>query len=153
MVEKATRPREVHLPFPPSVNNLFAQNRKTGRRFPTKRYRAWRKEAALSILASRGPSFGREPVDVLIVLTPPDARKRDLDNHTKALIDALTDAQVFADDSQIERLEVRWAHAGEPPGAVVLVAPPGYLPPLKRWNPAPRKRGVPTDRLRGRSRA
>lgn len=41
-------------------------------------------------------------VDVLVY--PPDRRKRDLDNLGKALLDALTKARVWADDSQIDVL-------------------------------------------------
>ena len=35
---------------------------------------------------------------------PPDNRKRDLDNINKALLDALEEAGVFKDDSQIVKL-------------------------------------------------
>ena len=39
----------------------------------------------------------------------PDRRKRDLDNILKALLDALTHAGVWADDSQIVDLRIRKA--------------------------------------------
>ncbi len=39
-----------------------------------------------------------------ILVYPPDRRARDLDNLGKALLDALTKAGVYGDDSQIDHL-------------------------------------------------
>ena len=43
---------------------------------------------------------------VTMLLNPPDRRARDIDNPIKAVLDALTHAEVWADDSQIKKLEV-----------------------------------------------
>ena len=50
---------------------------------------------------------------------PPDKRKRDLDNHWKSLLDSLTQAHVWEDDSQIDVLN---ATRGEvlKPGKVII---------------------------------
>ncbi|NBW20709.1 MAG: RusA family crossover junction endodeoxyribonuclease [Caulobacteraceae bacterium] len=45
-------------------------------------------------------------VRVVIEAFPPDRRKRDLDNILKSLLDALTHAGVWEDDSQIEDLRI-----------------------------------------------
>jgi len=45
---------------------------------------------------------------VEIILFPPDARRRDIDNYNKALFDALTHAGVWEDDSQVKRMLVEW---------------------------------------------
>jgi crossover junction endodeoxyribonuclease RusA len=47
---------------------------------------------------------GRLQLDV--VLHPGDARVRDIDNSLKALLDSLSHAGVYKDDSQIDRLIV-----------------------------------------------
>lgn len=43
-------------------------------------------------------------LSVSIYAAPPDNRRRDLDNLPKAVLDALTHAQVWPDDSQLDRL-------------------------------------------------
>jgi crossover junction endodeoxyribonuclease RusA len=45
---------------------------------------------------------------VEIILYPPDARRRDIDNYNKALFDALTHAGIWEDDSQVQRMLVEW---------------------------------------------
>ena len=44
----------------------------------------------------------------MILLFPPDARRRDIDNYNKALFDALTHAGIWEDDSQVQRMLVEW---------------------------------------------
>lgn len=51
---------------------------------------------------------------VLIELTAPDKRKRDLDNHVKAVLDALEHAGVYENDSQIDELRVKRLHVESP---------------------------------------
>jgi len=43
---------------------------------------------------------------VRIECSPPDRRRRDLDNVPKGLLDALTHGQVILDDSQIDDLHI-----------------------------------------------
>ena len=43
---------------------------------------------------------------VTITLNPPDKRRRDIDNFAKAIFDALTHAQVWLDDSQVDDLRI-----------------------------------------------
>jgi len=57
---------------------------------------------------------------VSIELTMPDKRKRDIDNHIKAILDALQHSGVFKDDEQIDLLRVRRLHV-EPPGCCDVV--------------------------------
>ncbi len=92
---------EFWLPFPPSANNLFAHAPVRGRvrRFPTKQYKLWRKEAVIRIRSQRIETF-REPVVIKLALTPKDSRRRDASNYIKAIEDALVEARVLADDSQ-----------------------------------------------------
>ena len=95
----------IMLPLPPSVNNLFSGRTK---RFPSKRYKAWREEAGWALAAQRPlPSF-TEPVEVTLSIGRPDRRKRDLDNLFKAPIDLLVEFGVLADDHLIHRLSASW---------------------------------------------
>lgn len=44
-----------------------------------------------------------KPVELSVIFYPPDRRIRDLDNHLKSLQDALTEAQVWEDDSLVDQ--------------------------------------------------
>jgi crossover junction endodeoxyribonuclease RusA len=67
---------------------------------PGKQYR----QKVRSILAGVSPMGGK--VRVLITSHPPDKRRRDLDNILKCLLDSLTHAGVWDDDSQVDELAV-----------------------------------------------
>jgi crossover junction endodeoxyribonuclease RusA len=45
---------------------------------------------------------------VTLTAFPPDKRRRDLDNLPKVVLDSLTKAGVWKDDSQIQRLTIQW---------------------------------------------
>lgn len=107
------------LPFPISVNNMFAG--KT-RRYPTQRYAAWRREAELLIMAARPPRF-RGPVAVSMTLHPRDKRRRDGDNAWKGVLDSLVRMEVIeADDGRIVRkANVEWGDVRPRGEAVVTI--------------------------------
>ena len=51
--------------------------------------------------------FRGEPLIAHIVACPPDRRRRDMDNYNKGLLDALTHAGIYPDDSDIDDLRVQ----------------------------------------------
>ena len=64
------------------------------------------------------------PVAVSVILYPPDRKRRDLDNWGgKALLDALTYAGVWQDDSQVKELLIRWGEVIERGKTVVSIYP------------------------------
>jgi crossover junction endodeoxyribonuclease RusA len=65
------------------------------------------------------PLKGR--VSVTMVLHPPDKRKRDIDNTTKATLDALQ-GYAYADDSQVDILVVQRGEVVKGGSVVVTVA-------------------------------
>lgn len=101
----------VSLPFPPSVNNLFLNAGK--RRIPTPRYKAWKVKADLMLMTQRLRLIPGA-VNVRIDLVQPDRRRRDIDNCSKAPLDAIVKAGVITDDSAIQRLSIGWEEIGEP---------------------------------------
>ena len=116
---------ELWLPFPVSVNNLFAAGSLRGRnrRFPSPRYRQWRNTAEALIMASRvRPVKG--PVAVSLHLTAPDKRPRDADNYNKSVLDSLVRMRVIdGDDSRtVRRVTAGWENA-ERPGVRVVIEP------------------------------
>ena len=102
---------EVTLPWPPSVNNYW-RHKVTGRLatvYVSAEGKAYRK--AVNDLVLEAAMVQRYlkavgPVRVVIEAFPPDRRKRDLDNILKSLLDSLTHAGVWEDDSQIEDLRI-----------------------------------------------
>ena len=108
--------------WPPSVNHEWMKAR--GRIILTPKGRTYRAYVAGKILAMR--AHGVLPkasltgdLAVAMELYPPDRRRRDVDNYSKAVLDALTHTHLWRDDSQIKRqtVTVREPKAG---GQVVL---------------------------------
>lgn len=110
------------LPYPPSTNTYW---RHVGARvLISARGRIYRREVGQAVLLAQAQGqVGRQPLAsrlaVTIEVQPPDRRRRDLDNLTKALLDALTHAGVWLDDSQID--ELRLIRLGPVPGGRVVV--------------------------------
>jgi Holliday junction resolvase RusA-like endonuclease len=103
----------LSLPYPPSVNGIFAMNR--GSRLSEK-YRLWRDEAGWALREQR-PAKLAGPVSISVELKAPDKRRRDLDNvGFKAVIDLLVKHQIIeADDSRIvKEIKAKWVSEGNP---------------------------------------
>lgn len=104
----------LELPFPPSVNTYW---RKTGwRTLLSAKARTFRLAVGSAVVVARaGGQIPKSPLDGRLVaeltLYPPDRRTRDVDNYAKGVLDALTHARVWHDDSQLDRLVLAW---GEP---------------------------------------
>ena len=114
------------LPFPPSVNNLFTQGIVRGkvRRFPAKRYKAWRRQAVTCLRAAwRSKPPYAEQVVVRLQLVPPDKRARDADNYAKPVLDALVEARVLVDDSNkhVTAVSPCWELPAKQSGVIVHI--------------------------------
>ncbi|WP_313626437.1 RusA family crossover junction endodeoxyribonuclease [Kosakonia sp.] len=104
---------KLKLPFPPSVNTYWRAPNKgplKGRHLISEAGRKFRSEACAAIIDQlrRLPKPSTELAAVEILLYPPDSRNRDIDNYNKALLDSLTHAGVWEDDSQVKRMLVEW---------------------------------------------
>ena len=92
------------LPFPPSVNGLFAGKSK---RYCSSAYKAWRKVAAPFV-----PGRMIEgPYTLALVFDRPDRRRRDLSNYLKATEDLLVERGLVVDDSYCEHITLAWSDA------------------------------------------
>lgn len=99
------------LPYPPSANRYYRSMMRgplAGRVLISEDGRKYRKAVADAVMSQkRRPAFAG-PVSVALAICPPDHRRRDLDNTLKPLLDALTHACVWVDDSQVKKLRLEW---------------------------------------------
>ena len=114
--------RVLELPYPPLSGNNQTGAAANGARYTKKPVLAYRRLVALA--AHEQGMHGLElegPLELLISVAPPNRRRRDSDNFMKPLMDALTRARVWTDDSVqvIPRTEIEWCDP-EPGGRVLL---------------------------------
>ena len=107
--------RHFRLPWPPTVNGYWGTSKK-GRKYLKTEGKLYR-QAAIQAIGDVDTRTDR--VGVTAIFSPPDARTRDVDNYWKGLLDAMTAAGVWVDDSQV-KLQVGWM-AGKVKGGRVDV--------------------------------
>lgn len=98
---------EFELPWPPSVNGGY-RGVFRGRILLSKKGREY-KEKARNEIKSIGLENEKlsERLSVSIELFPPDKRRRDVDNYTKAAFDAITESGFWIDDEQVDVLTIK----------------------------------------------
>lgn len=125
----------LKLPWPPSVNTYWRHltaGKLAGRVLISEKGRAYRRAVCDSLLLLPALGVGVDRLRVDIEARPPDRRQRDLDNLPKAVLDALTHAKFWVDDSQIDDLRI-WRSEqlrGEIIVTVTPLGPPGAQPSL-----------------------
>ena len=111
---------QFEIPFPPSVNGYWRAFK--GRQIISKRGREYREKV---IDCMKDAMLYGEKIDsrlsVHIRMHPPCRRKRDVDNYTKAPLDALSHAKFWLDDSQIDLLTIKRAEKVEGGKLVITV--------------------------------
>lgn len=98
-------PLTLVLPFPPSTNTSYATV--NNRRVLSAKGRTYHTRVRQELLLDGTADWMLDcRLKVTIRLTMPDHRKRDIANFEKLLIDSLTLAGVWQDDSQIDDLTI-----------------------------------------------
>ena len=93
----------LHLPWPPTINSYYKMTRQ-GQRYLDPKVREFRQKVA-DCINEQAPSLRLdESLFMEVYLFPPDKRKRDLDNYMKGLLDSITEAGLWTDDSLINQL-------------------------------------------------
>ena len=104
------------LPWPPSVNRYY---RHVGPRVLISREGRRYRMMCVSRLGGVFPKLEGK-VKLTGEFYPPDARKRDLDNVLKCMIDSLVHAGLMRDDSQIKHIDVQMMSPVPPEGGVYI---------------------------------
>ncbi|MBU3640001.1 RusA family crossover junction endodeoxyribonuclease [Polynucleobacter sp. AP-RePozz3-80-G7] len=89
------------LPLPPTINSYYATVR--NRRIVSADGRAFKKYVSDYCLVNRVAKFGSSRILLAMLIHPADKRRSDINNRIKALEDALVEAGVMDDDSQIDK--------------------------------------------------
>ena len=109
----------LNLPYPPSINHYWRTFR--GRMILSASGREYRTEVMANILQNGKPNTIEGRVRVQIQVSPPDRRRRDIDNCVKCILDALAHAGVYHDDCQIDELHVKRGEIVQDGEAMVIV--------------------------------
>lgn len=98
------------LPFPVSVNKMYATNFKTKRRFPSREYLAWKAACDVEFMRQRPKPVPGQVVVLLELQDFDDNVVRDGDNCVKCVFDFLKRVCLIADDNRkiIRRHIVDW---------------------------------------------
>ena len=101
----------LSLPYPPSVNQYWRHPSKgplAGRHLISEAGRKYREAVRAAVWEEIGtmqrPVFKTERLCIEIMTHAPDARRRDLDNILKGLLDGIAFAGLVADDSQFDSI-------------------------------------------------
>ncbi len=94
----------LHLPIPPSANELFGYRR--GGRYRTQAYNKWRDEAGWLVKQMK-PKPQPVLAEFEILIEVPLGRM-DLDNHCKSALDFLTWMQLIDDDRFCREIIIRF---------------------------------------------
>ena len=109
----------LNLPLPPSVNSYWGFS--GHRRFLTKEANEFKRAVADYVLEYRVPKLAKARLEFTVTLHFKDRRANDIDNRVKALWDALVNANVFDDDSQIDILIVNRGAIKKGGGCLVCI--------------------------------
>ena len=109
----------LNLPLPPTVNTYRTIFR--NRMGVSKEGREFKLKVQDYVIENRVPKMGDKRLQMQVTLYPKDKRRQDIDNRIKALWDALCDAGVYDDDSQIDVLIVQRGEIRKGGGCLVMI--------------------------------
>lgn len=110
---------ELYSSYPPTVNNYYQKTQRG--LFISQKGRKFRDQLCSDFheqLSGMEPIQGKVRIDVIAWV--PDNRRRDLDNIMKPIMDAMTHAGMWDDDSQVDQMCVYRGAKSAPNGAIYI---------------------------------
>lgn len=103
---------EYYLPISPSVNQCYATNWKTKRRFKSKPYEFWLKKATDALWQQKRVFLTAKRKYMLVIELGKmgDKRRRDCFNYEKPATDFLVSNNLIVDDCHIDLGLIRWTN-------------------------------------------
>ena len=100
------------FPWPPALNHYYRSVTIKGqaRVLISREGREYRHRLAMVVVLRGKAKPLAGALYLNLTLHPPDKRRRDIDGPLKALLDALTHAHVWEDDSQVRDLHIRFGN-------------------------------------------
>lgn len=96
---------KLKLPWPPTINHYYTRTR-SGKVIKNTSSQSYMNSVSLMIKSQRHKKLECANYRVDVLVYPPDARRRDLDNLLKCLLDVLQHAGIYSDDYLVTKLYV-----------------------------------------------
>ena len=115
----------LQLPLPPSVNDYYGHHCKFGyaKIYVKTKGKEYRKTVLDYVVKNDLQLRANVALSVNIILTPKSNHRQDVDNILKCLLDALTEAKVWDDDSLIYKLTIEKGEKAKEGGVMLEIAP------------------------------
>ncbi len=95
----------LKLPWAPTANLIWRNNRRTGRTYLSPEYRAFLTNASADYLIQGSPKASSgTALQITIRLFPPNRKYYDVDNRIKPVLDALTKIGFWTDDRFVRKV-------------------------------------------------
>ena len=109
---------ELYIPYPPTINSYYVKTRNGI--FISTKGRRFRDDVAEAVIQQLPTVSITYKVLIEIVLYPPDKRKRDIDNCSKAILDSLTKCGLWDDDVLVDQLFIYRGMIQKPIGSTFV---------------------------------
>ena len=113
----------IVLPYPTVTGNHVWKHTTKGKHYITTKGRDYFADVKMAVQMQGAHVGVDQDIRVQCLLYPPDRRRRDMDNAWKVIADALTKANVWADDALIRSLLIEWMEPTKGGKVIVSIAP------------------------------
>jgi len=113
----------LNLPWSPSTNSYYGItcNGNIPHKYIKQEGKDYKQKVKTYIQENNLDIQANINLKVSLILTPPDNRTYDIDNNLKCVLDSLTEANFWQDDSHIKELHIYYAPVQKPGGILAHI--------------------------------